>query len=118
MDNVVDEVADVVENDGRPESVEVVVPVVGSPDVVAEVVEVVDSVVGSGIGGKVSRSDAPNDDVGLKGFSPENPVVCGWSEDKPNDDGIEGGEPGAPESPLENRPVPVVCDENVEVDVG
>lgn len=31
-----------------------------------------------GIGGRVSSSEAPNDDVGLKGLRPENPVVCGW----------------------------------------
>ena len=33
-----------------------------------------------GIGGKDSSSDAPNDDDGLKGFKPANPVIWGLRE--------------------------------------
>ncbi len=31
-----------------------------------------------GMGGKDSRSAAPKDDDGLKGFKALKPVVCGW----------------------------------------
>ena len=33
-----------------------------------------------GIGGKDSNKEAPNEEVGLKGFKPEKPVVWGWSD--------------------------------------
>lgn len=33
-----------------------------------------------GIGGKDSSSDAPNDDDGLNGFKPANPVIWGFRE--------------------------------------
>ena len=43
---------------------------VGSPVVVG-------GVVGSGMGGNDSSSDAPNDEVGLNGLKPEKPVAWG-----------------------------------------
>lgn len=79
-----------------------------------------DSVVGSGIGGKDSSRVAPNDDVGLNGLSPENPVVCGCKGDGENEVVVAGGEPADrvnPAKPLDVAAVPVVCEENVDVDV-
>lgn len=38
-----------------------------------------------GIGGRDSRREAPNDDVGLKAFIPPKPVVCGCRGDRLND---------------------------------
>jgi len=42
------------------------------------------------IGGSDSKSEAPKDDVGLNGFNPANPVICGWSELETDIEGIEG----------------------------
>lgn len=42
-----------------------------------------------GIVGSDSINEAPNDDDGLKGFSPENPVICGFT-DVAEDNCIEG----------------------------
>ena len=53
----------------------------GEPTPAAEVGSgspvVVGGVVGSGMGGNDSSSDAPNDEVGLNGLKPEKPVAWG-----------------------------------------
>lgn len=57
-----------------------------------------------GIGGSASRSDAPNDDVGLKALTPAlYPVVCGRN--------------GAPVGWLESAVLPVGCPPN-ELNAG